>query len=83
MWPEATSWASQEIEGSLSWLAQEVASGHIRWVYGTAGADSFRSGGRPGASVALNAASKACTPVTAVSALYDCAGKAPALRALG
>jgi 4-amino-4-deoxy-L-arabinose transferase-like glycosyltransferase len=93
--------SGQESDPSISWLADEVASGKIRWVYGSGGAGSFglsvRSGastrlnaaarpsglgGRPGASAALNAAAKACTPVTAVSSLYDCAGKAAALRAL-
>jgi len=94
--------SGQESDPSISWLADEVASGKIRWVYGSGGAGSFglslrlgaraprlnaaaRSlglGGRPGARAALNAAAKACAPVTAVSSLYDCAGKAAALRAL-
>ena len=94
--------SGQESDPSISWLADEVASGRIRWVYGSgdagsfnlslptgalglrgnAAARSFGLGGRPGASAALNAAAKACTPVTAVSSLYDCAGKASALRRL-
>jgi len=94
--------SGQESDPSISWLADEVASGKIRWVYGSgvagsfgltlrsgartprlnAGARSFGLGGRPGARAALDAAAKACTPVAAVSALYDCAGKAAELRAL-
>jgi hypothetical protein len=93
--------SGQESDPSIPWLADEVASGKIRWVYDTGGAGSLRLGlpsgagtrlnvagrsfglgGRPGASAALNAAAKACTPVTGVSSLYDCAGKAAALRAL-
>ena len=43
------------------------------------------SGYRPGASAVLNAAAQVCTPVASVTVapLYDCAGRAAALRALG
>jgi 4-amino-4-deoxy-L-arabinose transferase-like glycosyltransferase len=94
--------SGQESDPSISWLADEVAAGKIRWVYGggvgsfrvtlpsgaalglrrTAAVRSFGLGGRPGATAALNAAARVCTPVAAVSSLYDCAGKASALRAL-
>jgi 4-amino-4-deoxy-L-arabinose transferase-like glycosyltransferase len=72
----------QESDPSVDWLADEVAAGHIRWVYvgevGTTG-----SGVRPGATRVMNAAAAVCMPVTAVStSLYDCAGKAAALRTL-
>jgi hypothetical protein len=70
-----------ETDPSVAWLAQEVAAGRIRWVYTTG--TTFGFGGRPGASAALAAAEQACTPVAAASSsLYDCAGKAAALRAL-
>jgi len=48
--------------------------------FGPAGAGI---GGRPGASAALAAAAQACTAVqTGAGTLYDCAGRAAALRAL-
>ena len=72
----------QESDPSITWLANEVASGHIRWVLG-GGVVSTGHGARPGATAALGAAAQACTPVTAVSStFYDCAGKSAALRAL-
>jgi hypothetical protein len=72
----------QESDPSITWLANEVASGHIRWVLG-GGVVSTGQGARPGATAALGAAAQACTPVTAVSStFYDCAGKSAALRAL-
>ena len=73
----------QESDPSISWLAGEVASGHIRWVLTSGGFARFGLGGRPGASAALNAAARACVSVKAFpSSLYDCAGRAAALRSL-
>jgi 4-amino-4-deoxy-L-arabinose transferase-like glycosyltransferase len=73
----------QESDPSISWLADEVASGHIRWVVG-GGIVSTGVGARPGATAALNAVAAACKPVTAASsAFYDCSGQAAKLRALG
>jgi 4-amino-4-deoxy-L-arabinose transferase-like glycosyltransferase len=71
--------SGSESDPSVSWLAGEVASGHIRWVYSTG--TSFDSGGRAGASVAIAAVEQACTPVTGYSSFYDCTGNAAALRA--
>ena len=75
----------------MSWFAQEVRSGHIRWVLAD-GSFGFSApaDGRAGATAVLNAAAKACTPADTSSAaslqlggtLYDCAGKASALAAL-
>ena len=74
----------QESDPSISWLAAEVASGHIRWVLTSGAFARFGLGGRPGASAALDAAAQACVSVKAFpSSLYDCAGRAAALRALG
>ena len=76
--------SGRESVPTVSWLAQEVSSGHIRWVladsggFGGVGGDS-----RPGASRALAAAAQVCKAVTVGSTtLYDCAGRAAALRAL-
>jgi hypothetical protein len=71
-----------ESDPSISWLAEEVASGHIRWVLASTGFAGFGLGGRPGASAALNAAARACVSVKALPSLYDCAGRAAALRSL-
>jgi len=73
----------QESDPSIRWLAGEVAAGRIRWVL-VGGIVRTGTGVRAGATVALNAAAQACRPVTGVSAsLYDCAGRAAALRELG
>jgi hypothetical protein len=69
---------------TVSWLAQEVASGHIRWVLpDSTGGGAFGGDTRPGATAALDAAARACKRVKAGSTtLYDCAGRAAALRSL-
>ena len=71
--------SGQESDPSISWLATEVSFGHIRWV-DVAGA-AIGLSGRAGATAALDAAEQACKPVRSVSSLYDCAGRAAALRA--
>lgn len=71
-----------ESDPTISWLAGEVASGRIRWVLVDAGFAAPGLGNRPGARAALNAAARVCAPVSAASGLYDCTGKAAALRAL-
>jgi hypothetical protein len=82
--------SGRESDPTISWFAQEVASGHIRWVYddGTAGFGS-PSDDRPGATAVMDAAAKVCTAVSVSSTsgssgatLYDCAGKSTALKAL-
>ena len=83
--------SGRESDPSVSWFAQEVRSGHIRWVLAD-GSFGFSApaDGRAGATAVLNAAAKACTPADTSSAaslqlggtLYDCAGKASALAAL-
>ena len=73
-----------ESDPSVAWLAGEVAEGKIRWVYTAGGVSSAGFGGRSGATSALDAAAKACTPADtrAVTGLYDCSGRVAALRAL-
>jgi 4-amino-4-deoxy-L-arabinose transferase-like glycosyltransferase len=80
--------SGSESDPSVRWFAQEVRSGHIRWVL----EDGLSSpaDGRAGATAVLNAAARDCTPADTSSAaslgldglLYDCAGKASALDAL-
>ncbi|MGH2850438.1 MAG: ArnT family glycosyltransferase [Solirubrobacteraceae bacterium] len=70
-----------ESDPSIAWLASEVASGHIRFVIDDA---SGNPGSRPGATAALGAAADVCTPGAASdgTTIYDCKGKAAALRAI-
>jgi 4-amino-4-deoxy-L-arabinose transferase-like glycosyltransferase len=68
-----------ESDPSISWLAGEVASGHIRWIY--VEGPSSDAAGRAGATAAISAAEQACTQVSEQTNLYDCAGRAAALRA--
>jgi hypothetical protein len=70
-----------ESDPSIAWLASEVASGHIRFVIDDA---SSNLGNRPGARAALGAAAEVCAAGTASggTTIYDCRGKAAALRAL-
>jgi 4-amino-4-deoxy-L-arabinose transferase-like glycosyltransferase len=85
-----------ESDISISWLAQRVSSGQIRWVVSDptstgrgAGFGGLPGDTRTGSAVAIAAAAKACTKVTlpgtatAAGTLYDCQGRAAALTALG
>jgi 4-amino-4-deoxy-L-arabinose transferase-like glycosyltransferase len=88
--------SGRESDPTISWFADQVRSGHIRWVYET-GAFGFSSpaDGRAGATAVLDAAAKVCTAadtsssstlsdaIGSGSTLYDCAGKAAALEAPG
>jgi hypothetical protein len=81
--------SGRESEVSVSWLAQAVRAGKVRWVLTDgAGAGPGRDG-RVGSSTVMAAAAQTCTPVStaasssaATSGLYDCAGRADALSAL-
>jgi 4-amino-4-deoxy-L-arabinose transferase-like glycosyltransferase len=84
--------SGRESDPSVAWLAQEVSSGHLRWVVSPniAGFGS-KADHRPGANAVLRAAERACTPVRVPATaafvprndapLYDCAGRAQALEA--
>jgi 4-amino-4-deoxy-L-arabinose transferase-like glycosyltransferase len=82
-----------ESDVSISWLAQRVTAGGIRWVLsdptGTrAGFGGLPGDNRTGSAAAIAAAAKVCTSVTlptsaaAAGTLYDCQGRGPALAAL-
>jgi 4-amino-4-deoxy-L-arabinose transferase-like glycosyltransferase len=83
--------SGRESDVSVSWLAQDVGTGEIRWVL-----DEESTGGsvgglpgdtRTGAKKAMAAVAQACVAVTLSSsgsaALYDCEGRAQALAAVG
>jgi 4-amino-4-deoxy-L-arabinose transferase-like glycosyltransferase len=69
--------SGRESEVTISWFADRVASGKIRWVVTSSGGlqDS-----RTGSNTVMGAVSSTCTAVSSVSGLYDCQGKANALR---
>jgi 4-amino-4-deoxy-L-arabinose transferase-like glycosyltransferase len=86
--------SGRESQVSTQWLADAVASGQIRWVL--TGGEMSGPGGdtRTGSTGVMAAVAKSCTAVpssayasgagstssTSGSALYDCSGKADALR---
>ena len=56
--------SGRESTVSVSWLAQEVAAGHLRWILGGGGAQVGLPGdSRTGSSAAFSAVAKACTAV--------------------
>ena len=84
--------SGRESEVSVSWLADAVRSGRIRWVLTDSGGPGggMRNDGRVGATTAMSAVAQACTAtgsasagsaVTTSTGLYDCLGHADALAA--
>jgi hypothetical protein len=79
--------SGRESDVSVSWLAQEVRAGKIRWVLDEQSSSSGGPGGglrgdtRTGAKTAMAAVARECEAVTTSSAttLYDCAGRAAQL----
>jgi hypothetical protein len=78
--------SGRESSVTASWIAQEVSSGHLRWIM----ASSFGGGApgdtRTGSATALSIVEKVCTPVTVDAngikvTVYDCQGKAGAILA--
>jgi hypothetical protein len=74
--------SGNESQVSVSWLANEIEAGHIRWVMTDGGSGGIAQG-RVGSTAVMAAVAKVCTPVSSVSGLYDCSNSAAALRALG
>jgi 4-amino-4-deoxy-L-arabinose transferase-like glycosyltransferase len=72
--------SGRESEVTPAWLADAVDAGRIRWVLTTGGGFGGRADARVGSRSVMTIATQACTK-TSVSGLYDCAGKASALRA--
>jgi 4-amino-4-deoxy-L-arabinose transferase-like glycosyltransferase len=72
--------SGRESDVSVVWLAQEVRTGHIRWVLveqrGGFGASAGRLPGdsRPGATAAMDAAARACRRVTAATTGGEASG---------
>ena len=80
--------SGRESQVTVSWLANAVGSGKIRWVMtSSSGAGGFADG-RTGATTAMNAVESACVLQTTVDAsapagLYDCRTSAAALAVIG
>ena len=84
--------SGRESEPSVSWFAQEVRDGDIRWVLtGGQMGGGMGSDGRAGSNAVMTAVGNVCTAIpssayegttsgsTSSSGLYDCRGKADAL----
>ena len=74
---------------SVSWLADAVASGKIRWILTDASGSGMPADARVGSSEVMAAVAKTCTKVSRSSrqrtnsgVLYDCQGHAADLRTL-
>src|SRR6185437_3702259 len=78
--------SGRESEVSITWLADAVRAGKIRWVLTDGSGGGMARDGRTGSSIVMAAVAQTCTPVssaasssTTTSGLYDCQGKADAL----
>ena len=80
--------SGRESSVTASWLAMEVANGHLRWVI-VDGTQNFGGPGdsRTGSQSALDIVAKTCRAVTVRSSsgtsvtMYDCQGHAAAILA--
>jgi hypothetical protein len=80
--------SGRESSVSVSWLAMEVRTGHLRWVIDD-GNQRFRAAGdsRQGSQAAMAVVAKVCRSVTVGSTattnttMYDCQGRSSALLA--
>jgi 4-amino-4-deoxy-L-arabinose transferase-like glycosyltransferase len=71
--------SGRESQVTLSWLADQVAAGKIRYVL-TSGAGGLANDGRTGADAVMAAVEAVGKPVSSVSGLYDLQGLASQLR---
>src|SRR4051812_13669651 len=69
--------SGRESQITLSWLADQIAAGKIRWVYVDGG--GLGNDGRTGADDAMSAVEQVGKP-TSVDGLFDVSGSASALR---
>ncbi|HEY1537929.1 MAG TPA: glycosyltransferase family 39 protein [Solirubrobacteraceae bacterium] len=74
--------SGQESQVSVSWLADTVRSGRIRWVLTSSSGPGGMGDGRIGSKTAMAAVAKACRSVGSVDGLYDCSQSVSVLRAL-
>jgi 4-amino-4-deoxy-L-arabinose transferase-like glycosyltransferase len=72
--------SGRESQVSATWLANAIDAGRIRWVLTDGGGAGAPNDTRVGSTSVMTLAGQVCAK-TSVSGLYDCAGKAAALRA--
>jgi 4-amino-4-deoxy-L-arabinose transferase-like glycosyltransferase len=82
--------SGRESSVTASWVAMEVADGHLRWVLADTGGGGGGFGApgdtRTGSQAAIDAVERACRADTATGSggasvtLYDCQGRAAAIR---
>jgi 4-amino-4-deoxy-L-arabinose transferase-like glycosyltransferase len=72
--------SGRESEVSATWLADAIDAGRIRWVLADGGGSGGPNDNRVGSRSIMTLVTQACA-ATNSSGLYDCAGKASALRA--
>jgi hypothetical protein len=76
--------SGRESAVSVSWLAQEVATGHLRWILGGASSQAGLPGDtRSGSTTAFAAVAKACTAVSLSTSSSSASSSASAASALG
>jgi 4-amino-4-deoxy-L-arabinose transferase-like glycosyltransferase len=79
--------SGRESSVSVTWLASQVRSGHLRWVIADTSTGGMRLPGdtRTGSQTAISAVEKACSSVTITTSgggsvkMYDCQGRAAAI----
>jgi 4-amino-4-deoxy-L-arabinose transferase-like glycosyltransferase len=74
--------SGRESQVTITWLADAIESGRIRWVVTDGNGFGGFQDSRVGAQEAMAAVRQVGTAVSSVSGLYDLQGKAAALRAL-
>jgi 4-amino-4-deoxy-L-arabinose transferase-like glycosyltransferase len=75
--------SGKESQVSISWFAQQVAAGKIRWVVADSSGGGMRNDGRTGSQDVMAAVAKTCKAITTSSGtIYDCQGSAAALAKL-
>ncbi len=72
--------SGRESQVTTTWLADAIDAGHVRWVLTAGGGGGAPNDTRVGSSSVMTLVSSVCR-TTAQSGLYDCSGKASALRA--
>ena len=71
--------SGRESQVTTTWLADAIDAGQVRWVLTDGGGGGAPNDTRVGSSSVMSLVASACTTTTQ-SGLYDCSGKAAALR---
>jgi hypothetical protein len=75
--------SGRESQVTISWFAQQVASGKIRWVIADSSGGGMPTDSRVGSKDVMTAITKTCKAVkTSAGTIYDCQGSAAALAKL-